>query len=70
MWQWGSCVAVFSLLFLLHFHVLKSSILQECRKENDNVMKAISYTSVVADPKNLWAVGSDKKLRVSLVVDF
>eukprot|EP00668_Euglena_longa_P029544 GGOE01036896.1.p1 GENE.GGOE01036896.1~~GGOE01036896.1.p1 ORF type:complete len:1223 (+),score=435.55 GGOE01036896.1:45-3713(+) len=37
--------------------------LKECRKENDNVMKAISYTSVVADPKNLWAVGSDRKLR-------
>jgi len=37
--------------------------LKECRKENDNVMKSISYTSVVADGKNLWAVGSDRKLR-------
>jgi len=37
--------------------------LKECRKENDNVMKSISYTSVVADGKNVWAVGSDKKLR-------
>eukprot|EP01006_Ploeotia_vitrea_P032137 TRINITY_DN64396_c0_g1_i1.p1 TRINITY_DN64396_c0_g1~~TRINITY_DN64396_c0_g1_i1.p1 ORF type:complete len:1185 (+),score=181.09 TRINITY_DN64396_c0_g1_i1:77-3631(+) len=36
---------------------------KELRKESDNVLKSISYTSVVADGKNVWAVGTDRKLR-------
>eukprot|EP01012_Entosiphon_sulcatum_P014150 TRINITY_DN1923_c0_g1_i1.p1 TRINITY_DN1923_c0_g1~~TRINITY_DN1923_c0_g1_i1.p1 ORF type:complete len:1205 (+),score=349.53 TRINITY_DN1923_c0_g1_i1:90-3704(+) len=38
-------------------------VVKECRKENDNVQKSINYTAVVADSKNVWAVGSDRKLR-------
>eukprot|EP00998_Keelungia_sp_KM082_P011069 NODE_72_length_2822_cov_65.725788_g68_i0.p1 GENE.NODE_72_length_2822_cov_65.725788_g68_i0~~NODE_72_length_2822_cov_65.725788_g68_i0.p1 ORF type:complete len:921 (-),score=372.38 NODE_72_length_2822_cov_65.725788_g68_i0:59-2716(-) len=38
-------------------------LVKELRKDNDNVLKSISYSSVVADGKNVWAVGNDRKLR-------